>query len=65
MQDKINIFISSVQREFIDERKAIKGYIISDPLLKRYFSVFLFEDLPANDQLTNEAYLEELDRSSI
>ena len=42
MQDKINIFISSVQREFIDERKAIKGYIISDPLLKRYFFRFSF-----------------------
>ena len=65
MQDKIKIFISSVQREFITERRAIKDYILSDPLLKKYFTVFLFEDLPASDQLTNEAYLEELDRAGI
>ena len=41
------IFISSVQKELADERRALKEYIHGDPLLSRFFKVFLFEDLPA------------------
>jgi hypothetical protein len=42
------IFISSVQKELAAERKALKQYIQGDALLRRFFEVFLFEDLPAS-----------------
>jgi hypothetical protein len=41
------IFISSVQKEFSEERRALRDFIQGEALLRRYFSVFLFEDLPA------------------
>ena len=60
------IFISSVQKEFQEERRAIKDYILNDPLLKLFIpNVFLFEDLPARDQRADESYLSEVDRCDI
>ena len=44
------IFVSSVQKEFAAERKALRDYLHDDPLFRRFFEVFLFEDLPAADQ---------------
>ena len=43
----IRIFISSVQREFAQEREALRDYLRGDPLMRRFFDVFLFEDVPA------------------
>ncbi|MBW1819107.1 MAG: DUF4062 domain-containing protein, partial [Deltaproteobacteria bacterium] len=61
-----SIFISSVQKEFAEERRALKEYILNDPLLKLFVSdVFLFEDLPARDQRADEAYLGNVDRCDI
>ena len=62
---KFKIFISSVQKEFKDERKALKDYIHSDALLSRFFEVFLFEDLPACDRHPNQAYLDGVKKSNI
>ena len=45
--DPIRIFISSVQSEFAQEREALRNYLHDDPLLKRFFHAFLFEDVPA------------------
>lgn len=59
------IFISSVQKEFKKERRALKDFILGDPLLKRFFDVFLFEDLPASDRRAYDVYLEEVDRCTI
>jgi predicted HTH transcriptional regulator len=59
------IFISSVQREFAAERRALKDYIEGDPLLSRFFDVFLFEDLPAGDRRADDVYLAEVDRCAI
>jgi ATP-dependent DNA helicase RecG len=42
-----SIFIRSVQKELAEERRALKSFIEGDPLLRRYFRAFLFEDLPA------------------
>jgi hypothetical protein len=56
------IFISSVQKELAEERQAVKNFIEGDPLLRRYFRVFLFEDLPACDRRAEEVYLDEVDR---
>jgi len=54
------LFISSVQKELQAERRAIKNFVQNDPLLRRFFDVFLFEDLPASDRRTDEVYLEEV-----
>src|ERR1041385_2368154 len=59
------IFISSVQKELATERRALKDYIQGDPLLRRFFEVFLFEDLPASDRRADEVYLAEVDQCDI
>src|SRR5438132_12166797 len=59
------IFISSVQKELAVERRALKDYIHGDPLLRRFFEVFLFEDLAASDRRADEVYLAEVERCSI
>ena len=59
------IFISSVQKELAAERRALKDYIEGDPLLRRFFEVFLFEDLPASDRRAGDVYLDEVDRCGI
>ncbi len=61
----IRIFISSVQREFAREREHLRDYLRSDPLLRRFFEVFLFEDAPAADRRPDEVYLDEVDRCDI
>ena len=59
--DRLKIFISSVQKEFSKERRALKNYALSDPLLRLFVSdAFLFEDLPARDQKADDAYLREV-----
>jgi predicted HTH transcriptional regulator len=62
---KTTIFISSVQKELQPERRAIKNYVHGDPLLRRFFEVFLFEDLPASDQRADRVYLGEVDRCGV
>ena len=59
------IFISSVQREFAEERAAIRDFVDRDPLLRRFFSVVLFEDLPAADRRADDVYLSEVDRCAV
>jgi ATP-dependent DNA helicase RecG len=60
-----SIFISSVQKELVEERRAVKAFVEGDALLRRYFRVFLFEDLPATDRRADEVYLGEVDRCAI
>jgi hypothetical protein len=59
------IFISSVQKELANERQAIRDFVRGDALLGQYFDVFLFEDLPANNQTPGQLYLAEVDRAAI
>ncbi len=55
------IFISSVQKEFAKERKALGDFLAGDPLLNRFFDVFLFErDVPASDRRPDEIYIKEV-----
>jgi len=42
-------YISSVQRELASEQAALRDYLRGDALMRRFFDVFLFEDLPASD----------------
>jgi ATP-dependent DNA helicase RecG len=60
MRGKRRIFVSSVQKELAAERRALKDYIQRDPLLGRFFEVFLFEDLPASGRRADEVYLKDL-----
>lgn len=62
---KIKIFISSVQAEFSEERQMLFEYILSDPLLGRFFDPFLFERLPALDQRTDTIYLNEVQQCPV
>ncbi len=65
MSGKSCIFVSSVQKEFAEERKAIKMFVTGDPLLRRFFDVFLFEDIPATDRRADDVYIEQIDRCTI
>src|SRR3972149_737519 len=62
---KIRVFISSVQKELADERRAVADFIRNDPLLRRFFTVFLFEELPASDRRADSVYLSEVERASV
>jgi ATP-dependent DNA helicase RecG len=58
---KLRIFVSSVQKELAEERRAVKNFILNDPLLGRFVdSVFLFEDIPAADHAPDDVYLTEI-----
>ena len=61
----IRIFISSVQREFAQERKALRDFLRDDPLMRRFFDVFLFEDVPASDRRPDALYLDEVEQSDL
>ncbi len=65
MMKKYKIFISGVQKELKEERRAIKKFILGDVLLMEYFDVFLFEDAPAKSRSAETAYLEEVRKSDI
>jgi len=59
------LFISSVQKEFAAERGAVRDYLRNDPLLRRFFEVFLFEEEPAADRRADEVYLDEVERCDL
>lgn len=62
---RLRIFISSVQKELAEERRAVKSFVEADPLLRRFFTVFLFEDLPASDRRVDAVYLAEVDKCAV
>jgi len=62
---RLKIFISSVQKELAEERRAVADFIRNDPLLRRFFDVFLFEELPASDSLADAVYIAEVERASV
>ena len=61
----IRIFISSVQQEFAEERADLRDYLRGDPLFRRFYDVFLFEDVPAQDRRADELYLDEVEQCDI
>ena len=50
------IFVSSPQSEFARERRELCYFVLTDPYLKQYFDVFIFENLPANQQNPQNNY---------
>ena len=61
----LRIFISSVQTEFAQERTVLRDYLCGDPLMRRFFEVFLFEDISASDQRPDALYLDEVERCAL
>ena len=61
----LRVFVSSVQREFAEERGALRDYLRGDPLMRRLFEAFLFEDVPATDRRPDALYLEEVERCDL
>ena len=59
------IFVSSVQSEFAEERKAIRDFVCADALLGKHFDVFLFEDQPAQTRGPVQLYTEEVERCDV
>ena len=60
------IFLSSVQKEFAETRAYLKKYIEGNPILQRFFQVFVFEvDVPAVDATTRQVFLHELSECDI
>jgi predicted HTH transcriptional regulator len=48
-----------------DERRAIGSFVNSDPLLRRFFDVFLFDNVPASSRRADEVYLSEVDAADV
>jgi len=61
----LQLFISSVQKEFAEERAALRDFLRGDPLLRRFFEPFLFEETPAVDRRADEVYLDEVERCDL
>lgn len=61
----VRLFISSVQKEFAEEREALRDYLTGDTLMRRFFEVFLFEDVPAADRSPDDMYLKEVENCDI
>lgn len=61
----LRIFISSVQGEFALERVALRDYLRDDPLMRRCFKAFLFEDVPAKDRRPDELYLDGVEQCDL
>ncbi|MFW5727360.1 MAG: ATP-binding protein [Spirochaetia bacterium] len=59
------IFISSVQKEFADERREIRDFVHGNRLLGKHFEIFIFEDLPAKDRRPDEMYLNKVKECSV
>jgi len=62
---KYRIFISSNQKELKEERIAVKEIITSNSVLREFFDVFLFEDLPTKGRSPVSTYLKQVDNSGI
>nr|WP_314716094.1 DUF4062 domain-containing protein [uncultured Fretibacterium sp.] len=55
---RIRVFISSVQKELLDERMALQILLSTDPFLAGHCVPVLFEEQPAGLQPKAQAYLE-------
>ena len=63
---RLKIFISSVQKEFAQQRLDMKAFLLGDAVLRRFVSeVYLFEEQPAKDRRADQVYLEEVERCDI
>ncbi len=57
---KLRIFVSSVQKEMADERRAVKTLVASDPFLDEHCVAILYEDEPSMLKPSPHGYLNDL-----
>jgi len=57
---RYKIFISSVQNDFASERWKLSEYLQNDALFRRFFDVFIFESIPAQDRSAHDVYAKEV-----
>ena len=62
---RYKVFISSVQLEFASERLKLSEYLQNDALFRRFFDVFIFESIPAQDRTAFNVYIEEVKQCDI
>ena len=43
----------------------LRNFLRGDPLLRQFFDVFLFEEVPASDQRPDNLYLGDVERSDV
>src|SRR2546430_10679943 len=60
MSDKLNIFVSSVQKELELERAAVASLIATDPFLLQHCTAVLFEQEPPSPRPAKQPYLDAL-----
>ena len=61
MNAKLNIFVSSVQKELEDERVIVQNLLSTDPFLSAHCSPILYEFEPASPDRALEGCLKSLD----
>lgn len=61
----IRVFISSVQREFAEERAMLCRFIRTNALLGMYFEPFAFEEEPAQENTARQVYLDGVEHCDI
>ena len=62
---QLKVFISSVQKEFANERKLLFLHFHTDALLSCFFEPVMFEKLSASSQAPNKVYLDEVKQSQV
>src|ERR1039458_569312 len=61
----LRLFISSVQKEFAEERAALRDYLRGDALMRRFFEPFVFEEVAASVLRADELYLDQVERCDL
>jgi len=62
---KSKVFISSVQKEFTEEREVLYQHFLNNALLKDFFEPVMFEKLPAASTAPDKVYLAEVGNSQL
>ena len=62
---KIDVFISSNQTEFAEERKFLVEGIRNDPLFDDYFDVYIFEEDGSKAQSADKVFTSRVEHSDI
>lgn len=62
---KLRVFVSSVQKELAEERRAVKTLIASDPFLDEHCVPILYEDEPSMLKPAPQGYLNDLAKCQI
>ena len=62
---KVEVFISSNQSEFAEERKYIVDNIRNDPLFDNYFNVYIFEEDSENSQPSDKVFTAHVEQADI